>query len=344
MKSNFENKDFYFIAEIGVNHEGRIEDAKKIIDAAKRAGADAVKFQTYKAEKLASRIAMAYWDMTEESTNNQFELFKKYDALNFEDYRVLAEYCRELDIDFASTPFDLDAVDFLNSYVTYFKIASADITNLPLIRRIAQKNKPIILSTGASNKEEISQAIHEIKIINEIPITLLHCVLNYPTQNYNANLRMISDLQESFPNCRIGYSDHTKPNENYDVLILSYALGARVIEKHFTIDKNIRGNDHYHSMDENDVRNFLERLKSVESILGSAEKNFLASEEPARVNARRSIFYSSDLGSGDFVNSESFICLRPGIGISPMKIDEIVGRKLRRSVNAGDLVELDDFQ
>ena len=199
----------YIIAEIGVNHEGSLEKAKELIDLAKKSGAHAAKFQSYKASTIASRHSPAYWDLKEEPTKSQFELFQKYDVFNSREYQILADYCRKVRIDFLSTPFDLDFVDSLDSLMSVFKVASADITNVPLLRSVAQRTKPVILSTGASTIDEINTAV---LILNEAGcknIALMHCVLAYPTPYSMANLNMIGGLEKTFPDCLVGYSDHT---------------------------------------------------------------------------------------------------------------------------------------
>jgi N-acetylneuraminate synthase len=334
---NFRNKSIYFIAEAGVNHEGDLKKAKEMVLAASRAGADAIKFQTYKAEKIASKNALAYWDTNEEPLTNQYDLFRKFDGLNQEDYEELASFCRENQIDFASTPFDLEAVDFLDPLVSYFKIASADITNSLLIEKVAKKGKPIILSTGASTKAEIFEALSLIREFTSSDVCLMHCVLNYPTKNQNANLRMITDIAQTFSGNIVGYSDHTKANSNFDVLNSAFVLGAKVIEKHFTLDKNKSGNDHYHSLDEKELTLF-------QVILGSNEKNFLESEVAARENARRSLFYNQNFNKGDSIRGSDVIALRPGNGVSPMRLKEFVGKKLVRNVRQGEYLNETDFE
>ena len=334
----------YFIAEAGVNHEGDLNKAKEMVDAAKRGGADAIKFQTYKANMIASKHAIAYWDTSEEKSTSQYELFSKYDALNQADYEEIASYCHKTGIEFASTPFDVNSVDFLNPLVSYFKIASADITNAMLIQKVAEKNKPIILSTGASTITEIQEAISLIRNFTNSEVCLMHCILNYPTKNENANLRMITDISQKFPNFTIGYSDHTKPNKELTVLTSAYILGARIIEKHFTLNKNQSGNDHYHSLDETDIKYFIKRVTEVEEILGSKEKNFLQSEEIARQNARRSLFYNENIKRGSILTQEQIIALRPGSGISPMRLTEFLGLRLKVDVARGDFIEGKHFE
>ena len=244
----------YVIAEAGVNHEGNIELAKRLIDEASAGGAHAIKFQTYKAHLLAAEDSPSYWDLTKEPTKNQRELFKKYDNFDKKEYEQLKQECDKRGIEFLSTPFDTNAADFLNDLMPVFKISSSDITNLPFIKYMCSFGKPIILSTGASDISEISQVV---ELIDEMgnPLSLLHCVLNYPTLDENANLGMILDQKKKFPKAIPGYSDHTMPG-TMEVLKIATLLGAIILEKHFTFDKSLPGNDHYHAMDKDDLKFF----------------------------------------------------------------------------------------
>jgi sialic acid synthase SpsE len=262
----------YVIAEIGVNHEGSFDKAKMLIELAKEGGANAAKFQTYKANTLASINSPHYWDLEKENTKSQFKLFQKYDCFEPDDYVKLAEHCEKINIDFMSTPFDHFSVDFLDPIMSAYKVASADITNFPLIDLIARKKKPIILSTGASNISEIQDAIAVIQKNGNDQIALLHCILNYPTKNEDANLLMIQGLKKSFPKYTIGYSDHTLPLNNMLSLTTAYILGARIIEKHFTYDKSLPGNDHYHAMDLNDLKIFRKNLDDLIGLIGNEKE------------------------------------------------------------------------
>ena len=317
----------YIIAEIGVNHEGSLDKAKELIALAKEGGADAVKFQTYKAETLASKKSPAYWDLAKEPTTSQYELFKKYDKFGQREYEVLADHCRKVGIDFLSTPFDERAVDFLSPLVPCFKVASADITNLPLLRKIAKKGKPVLLSTGASTLAEIEMAIAELERAGCESVALLHCVLNYPTPYENAHLNMIESLHRTFPKHVIGYSDHTLPDEVMLVLTAAYLKGARIIEKHFTYDKTLPGNDHYHAMDVDDLKRFRENLELLQKAGGKAYKAPLSSENSARKNARRSIVLKKAVKRGEIITEELITCKRPAFGISPIHWDDVIGKK-----------------
>ena len=261
----------YFIAEIGVNHEANLNKAFKCIKDAKDGGAQAVKLQCYKAEKLASKYAGAYWDKKEERENSQLKLYQKFDKFDFPDYQKIINYCKKIKIDFIITPFDLDSINFFKNKVKYFKISSSDITNLPLIEKIADTKKPVILSTGASTKIEIIRALNILKKKTK-KIIILHCILNYPTKKENANLNMIFDLKNIWPT--IGLSDHTVPKDSHNILIQSYAMGVRYIEKHFTTNKKKQGNDHFHSFDKKDLKIFFKNLNNLKKILGKTKKTF----------------------------------------------------------------------
>lgn len=323
----------YVIAEIGVNHEGSVATAKLLIESAKRGGADAAKFQTYKAGLIASKFSPSYWDTTKEPTTSQYELFTKYDAFDEAEYRELALHCKKHGIEFVSTPFDLGAVDMLNPLVRYFKIASADITNPPLLRKVASTGKPVILSTGASNIGEIDDALTILRSAGAREICLMHCILNYPTRNENAHLGMLIDLRNRYPDLLLGYSDHTLPNEQMTSLISAHLLGAVVLEKHFTLDKSLPGNDHYHAMDENDLARFKVNVQNVHDLLGPTQiKAPIATEEISRLNARRSIVLAKNLKSGHKITSHDLVAKRPGTGISPMSWDEVIGRSVIRDL------------
>jgi len=322
-----ENSLPYVIAEVGVNHEGSIEKARELIEMAHIGGADAVKFQTYKAETLASKNSPSYWNLNKEPTTSQYQLFKKYDQFGEKEYELLAAHCQTVGIDFLSTPFDDRAVDFLSPMMHCFKIASADITNFPLLRRIASKDKPVLLSTGASTLAEIEMAVAELEKRGCSSIALLHCVLNYPTPYENAHLNMIMGLQSAFPDKIIGYSDHTLPDDSMLVLTAAYLKGAKIIEKHFTFDKSLPGNDHYHAMDIADLKRFKSALAFLRQIEGNTNKAPLEDETLAIHNARRSIVLKKYVDIGVIFTEDLLTCKRPGLGISPIHWDKVIGKK-----------------
>ena len=335
----------YIIAEIGVNHGGSINLAKKMIYLARKGGADAAKFQSYKAETLASRNSTAYWDTKKEVTKSQFDLFKKYDSFSAKDYRELASYSKKIGIDFISTPFDESAVDYLNPIVPFFKISSSDITNIPLLRKISKKKKPIILSTGAASINEIRNALKVLNKNGKKNVVLMHCILNYPTKNENANLRMIKGLQKNFPNNLIGYSDHTIADQKLSSLLAAFILGAVVLEKHFTYNKSLSGNDHYHSMDFKNLIEFKKTLEKIYFLLGKTEKKTpIHSENIARRNARRSIVSKKDINVGQKINKKSIICKRPGTGISPQYWDKVLGQFSKRKMKIDHVLQWSDIK
>lgn len=341
----------FVIAEIGVNyydiakkHDLTLLDAiKKMIMEAKNAGANAVKFQTYKAGKLASKYSPAYWDLKSEPTTSQYELFKKFDKLSDEDWSSVAEYCSKQSIMFLSTPFDLYSVDLLDELMPIFKIASADITNKPLLEHIASKNKPVLLSTGASNIAEIYNAKKIIELKSQRDLSLLHCVLSYPTLNQDANLSMIQYLQKTFPDNIIGYSDHTAPDEHMMILTYSYLKGAKIIEKHFTLDKTLPGNDHYHAMDPNDLKTFLANIAIIDQTNGQYVREVLPNEVESRKYARRSIIINNDMEINDIITMDKIDFKRPGTGISPMYLERILGRKLNKNKKEDEILHWKDI-
>jgi len=332
----------YIIAEAGVNHEGNMNLAYRLIEEAKEGGAHAIKFQTYKADTIASRNSPSYWDTDKEPTRSQYELFQKYDKFWKCEFEELKTYCEKVGIEFLSTPFDLESAEFLNDMVEVFKISSSDITNKPFIEFICDFGKPIILSTGASNLSEIEEAVSWITKKGN-PLALLHCILNYPTEDKNANLAMIADLIQKFPNNNIGYSDHTLPKD-MKTLETAVMLGAVILEKHFTHDKTLRGNDHYHAMDKEDLKTFNKNLNSLFELLGEYEKHALPSELPARQNARRSLVAKRDIPLGGKIGSADITWKRPGCGISPREIESVLGRKARKNISTDSLLAWSDFE
>ena len=337
----------YFIAELGVNFYDTaqekkislIDAAKMYIDAAKEVGVDAVKFQAYKAEKLASKFSPAYWDLTKETTTSQYELFKKFDNLNEQDYRTLSDYCKKVNIDFLATPFDHQSVDFLESMVEQYKISSSDITNFPLLKHIAQKNKPIIMSVGASNMDEIKEAVDFLVKNNCMDISLLHCVLSYPCKYEDANLCNILTLKKEFPMMKIGYSDHTVPDSDMLVLSTAYAYGAEILEKHFTLDKTLEGNDHYHSGDKIDFKKAIDNFDFISRISGTKEKKVFVCERNSRKEARRSIVVNKKLKKNSIIGEADLEIKRPGNGIQPKDIDKVIGKQTKCDLEQDTVLE-----
>ena len=320
----------YVIAEAGVNHEGSMEIARRLIDEAAASGADAIKFQTYRAETLASRDSPAYWDTSKEPTKSQYELFKRHDSFWKSEFEELKKHCDKAGIEFLSTPFDAESAVFLNDLMAVFKISSSDITNLPFIRLICDFGKPVILSTGAAHLHEIAEAVEWIENAGN-PLALLHCVLNYPTADENAALGMIPALGRIFPQKIIGYSDHTLPDDMH-ILETATLLGARILEKHFTHDKSLPGNDHYHAMDMRDLARFRKRLGHILSSIGPLEVRALPEEEPARKHARRSLVAAANIRAGHAITPEDLTWKRPAHGISPRHYDEVLGMRARLDI------------
>lgn len=343
------NKQPFLIADIGVNFydiakkEGisDMEAAKLMIDEAKRCGVDAVKFQSYKAETIASRNSPAYWDLSEEPTDSQFELFKKFDKFGADEYRQLADYCKQVGIMFLSTPFDFDSVDYLDEFMDIYKISSSDLTNIPFIEYVASKNKPILLSTGAATMREIREAVKAIEEVSLVDIAIMHCVLSYPTAYEDANLLMIKDLVNTFPNYEIGYSDHTKPDVNMVVLTTAYNYGATILEKHFTLDKSLTGNDHYHAMDPSDVYKFKKNVVFLSKINGRLNKQPLICESSARKEARRSIVAKIDIKKGDVISKFNVTFKRPGTGIPPADLDKVIGKTATEDICEDTLIDFE---
>ena len=348
---NIFNKYPFLIAEIGVNfydiaEERKISDmdaAKLMIDEAKLCGVDAVKFQSYKAETIASKNSPAYWDLSEEPTTSQYELFKKFDKFSKEEYRQLADYCHSKGIMFLSTPFDFESADYLDEFMDIYKISSSDLTNIPFIKHIASKNKPILLSTGASTLNEIKHAVKAIEEVSTVDIAIMHCVLSYPTEYEDANLLMIKDLAFNFPNYEIGYSDHTRPDENMMVLTTAFNYGAGILEKHFTLNKNLKGNDHYHAMDPSDVVKFKDNIKFITKINGMKNKQPLICESSARREARRSVVTIRDIKKGEKITMADLTFKRPGTGISPSQIDEVIGKTANCDISEDTLIDFSMF-
>lgn len=327
----------YLIAEMGVNFydtakaEGisPMDAAKRYIDGAAEAGCDCAKFQSYKADTIVSKNSPAYWDTTKEPTKTQYELFQKHDSFGEAEFAELCEYTHAKGLDFTSTPFDYASADYLVKYVDFYKISSSDASNLPFIEHIGAKGKPVVLSVGASYLSEVDEAVRALKRSGCADITILHCVLSYPTDPANANLRVIETLGSVFPDVRVGYSDHVAPDASMQTLSTAYLLGAQVIEKHFTLDKSLPGNDHYHSGDVEDFKRAVANFRFIDRVLGSSEKTVLACEETPRREARRSLVLTRDMKAGEVIAKEDLMPKRPGTGIAPTYSDIVVGRAVR---------------
>jgi len=327
------------ILEAGVNHDGNLEKAFKLIDLGVESGADFIKFQTYSANKLAANNSPSYWNLKEEPTTSQIELFSRYDGFTFEDYKSLIDHCEKNKTQFLTTCFDTDWLDLLALYLPFFKIASADITNFVLIKAIAEKGKPILLSTGASSFDEIAAALRLIRLITDAEVCLMHCVLNYPTEFQNANLSRISELKHRFPDTLIGYSDHTRSEFSHIAISLAVQLGATIIEKHFTYDKEQVGNDHYHSFDVDDVKLLYKNFAVTRDMLSFKESSFLNIQGDARTFARRGLYASRHIEKGSVIGLEDLIPLRPTVldgGFLGSEVDLVVGKISKVAIPQGE--------
>lgn len=339
----------YLIAEMGVNFYDTakvlritpLEAAKRYIDAAADAGINCAKFQSYKADTIVSKNSPAYWDVTKEPTKTQYELFLKHDSFGKTEYQELCNYTHAKGLDFTSTPFDYESADYLADMVDFYKISSSDLSNLPFVRYIGAKGKPVYLSAGAAYLAEVDEAIRALKESGCKDIVILHCVLSYPTDPSNANLRVIETLKKDFPDIRIGWSDHVAPDNTMMTLAVAYLLGAEVIEKHFTLDKSLPGNDHYHSADSEDFKKAIANFKWIDRVLGSPEKTVLDCEVISRREARRSLVLTRNMKKGEIIQESDLLSKRPGTGVSPQFMEIIIGRKVTRDLDADTVLMWD---
>ncbi len=325
----------FIIAEAGVNHNGSFEMAKRLIDVAKRAGADAVKFQTFKAKDLAVKHAKKESYMKTKD-KNQYDMLSRLELSN-EDYKNLALYCKKKNIIFLSTPYDEPSADFLEKLnVSAFKIGSGEITHIPLIEHVAKKGLPVIISTGASNISEVSEAVRAIKRQGNNKIILLHCTSYYPAPFDQINLRVIQTLQKLF-GVIVGYSDHT---QGIAASIGAVALGARVIEKHFTSDKNLEGPDHKASIEPKELKELILNIRNIEKALGTPEKRPTKVEHEEITLGRRSIVASRNIIKGEIITSDMLAVKRPGTGLAPKYITKLIGKTAKNNIPKDTLLSL----
>lgn len=331
-------KRVYIIAEAGVNHNGSIEFAKQLVDVAVCAGADAIKFQTFKAANLVSKKAEKadYQKQTTSAEESQFDMIRKLE-LNEVAHRVLIAYCQEKGIEFLSTPFDHDSIELLHSLgIKTFKIPSGEITNLPYLRHTGRLNKQIILSTGMASLGEIETALEVLVNAGTArnQISILHANTEYPTPMQDVNLRAMQTIGLAF-NLPYGYSDHT---QGIEVPIAAVALGASVIEKHFTLDRNMEGPDHKASLEPEELAAMVQSIRNIEIALGSAVKQPSPSEAKNKPIARKSIVAKIAIKKGERLTADNLTVKRPGTGISPMRWDEMLGSVAQRDYQADDLI------
>jgi N,N'-diacetyllegionaminate synthase len=337
-----EGAPVFFIAEAGVNHNGSLKMAKELIDVAVEAGADAVKFQTYVAENVMTKDAekASYQKEVTGSGETQYEMVKKME-LNEEQHQELVEHCRRRGIMFLSTPFDFASIELLAKLeVPAYKISSGDLTNLPFLRALAEKKKPIILSTGLATLGEVEEAVQCIEGAGCHDLILLHCTTSYPTQYRDVNLRAMLTLKHAFQ-LPVGYSDHTPGSE---VALAAVALGARIIEKHFTLDKNLPGPDHRASLEPAELKSCIAAIRNIEAALGDGIKRCMAGELVNRDVARKSIVALQEITKGTVLTKELIGIKRPGHGIPPKYYEQLIGKVAKRTIKADQVMEFSDVE
>ncbi|QZY54312.1 N-acetylneuraminate synthase [Crassaminicella profunda] len=314
----------FIIAEAGVNHNGNINIAKMLIDAAVEAGVDAIKFQTFKADGLVTKKApKAEYQKETTGSGNQYEMLKKLE-LSMEEHLTLKEYCHKKGILFISTPFDFESVDLLEKLnMPLYKISSGDLTNIPLLKYIAKKNKPIILSTGMANLGEVEDAVECIRNISNSELTLLHCTSNYPTNYKDVNLNAMITLKNAFK-LEVGYSDHTL---GIEIPIAAVAMGAKVIEKHFTLDRYMEGPDHESSLEPEELKEMVKSIRNIENAFGDGMKKCNKNEEKSKLVSRKSIVAKRAIQIGEIIRKDMLDFKRPANGIEPKWVDDIIGKK-----------------
>jgi len=334
------NKTF-IIAEAGVNHNGSIRIAKKLIDAAKSAGADAIKFQTFKAEKLVTKDAAKadYQKRTTATDETQYKMLKKLE-LSENDHKELFNYCKRKRITFISSPFDEESVDILNNLgIEIFKIPSGEITNLPILKHISRIGKEMILSTGMSNLGEVETAVDCIYKEGNKKLTLLHCVTEYPAPYLEINLKAMLTLKNAF-NLPVGYSDHTK---GIEISLAAVALGAQVIEKHFTLDRNMEGPDHKASLEPNELRMMINAIRNIEKAIGDGIKRPAKCEIKNLKVARKSIVVKKALKVGDKITINHLTLKRSGSGIEPKFFEILIGRTVNKDLKIDSVINWSDL-
>jgi len=328
----------FVIAEAGVNHNGSLELAKQLVDAVKESGADCVKFQTFISKNVVSKNAKKA-DYQKQRTNaeeTQLDMLKKLE-LSFDEFVELSQYCTEKEIEFLSTAFDFESIEFLNGLgMSRWKIPSGDITNLPYLIKIAQLNMPVILSTGMSTMDDIRNAVAALKENGAGDITVLHCTTEYPTPYSDVNLNAMLSIKKEF-NVNVGYSDHTK---GIEVPIAAVALGAKVIEKHFTLDRNMEGPDHKASLEPSELKAMVDAIRNIEVALGDGKKLPAESEKKNMVVARKSIIAKRNISKGEIFSEDNLSVKRPGEGISPMMWFDVLGKVAIRDFKEDELIEL----
>ncbi|RKI37726.1 N-acetylneuraminate synthase [bacterium D16-51] len=326
----------YIIAEAGVNHNGSIELAKELVDIAKSSGADCVKFQTFKSENLVSNAAQkAEYQIRATGDTSQKDMLKKLE-LSYDEFLELKNYCDKVGICFLSTPFDFDSIAFLNMIdMPFWKIPSGEVTNFPYLIALAKTGKPIIMSTGMCEMDEIEMAVHVLQENGAGDIKLLHCNTEYPTPFEDVNLSAMIEMQKKF-NVEIGYSDHT---EGIEVAIAAVALGATVIEKHFTLSREMEGPDHKASIEPDGLAAMVSGIRNIEKAIGDGKKKVSASEKKNKIIVRKSIVAGRKIKKGEIFTEENITVKRPGKGISPIHWNKVLGSKAVRDFEKDELIE-----
>ncbi|MGL4589751.1 MAG: N-acetylneuraminate synthase [Mycoplasmatales bacterium] len=333
----------YIIAEIGCNHNGDMELARKMVDKAVECGVDAVKFQTFKADKLISKYAPKadYQKITTGEADSQLEMTKKLE-MSFEEYLKIRDYTAAKGVDVFSTPFDDESLDFLISTdMAVYKIPSGEITNLPYLEKIGKLGKKVIISTGMAVMDEIKEAVRILEENGTSDITILHCTTEYPTKYPDLNLNVIKTLQTEFPNNDIGYSDHSV---GYEVPIVAVSMGATIIEKHFTLDNDMPGPDHKASANPDILKRLVSGIRNIEEAMGSFDKLPVEAEIKNKVVARKSIIAKIQIKKGDVFTEENITTKRPGNGISPMKWYDVLGKVAEKDFEEDQLIEHSMFE
>jgi len=326
----------FIIAEAGLNHNGDVELAKNLIDVAKNAGSDAVKFQTFKTERIVTKYAEKpmYQKLTTNPDTSQYYMIKRLE-LTDEDFEDISCYAKEKGIIFLSSAFDVESVDLIDRLgVPAFKVASGEITNFPLLQSIAEKNKPIILSTGMSTLEEIEDSLQFIRSHGTMDIVLLHCVTGYPLKIDDANLKLIKSLRHRF-HLPVGFSDHTP---GIEMSLAAVALGAVIIEKHFTLDRTLPGPDHRASLEQNELKQMIHLIRNIEKGMGNGIKRLTDGEELIKRTARKSIVAKVEIQKGSIITKNMLDFKRPGIGIEPKYLDRVIGKRARMSIKPDELI------
>ncbi len=330
-----ENQPVFIIAEAGVNHNGDMKLAKKLVDAAKEAGVDVVKFQTFKSENIVTADAKqaTYQSKNTGKTESQYDMLKRLE-LSYADFTDLKKYCDKKGIIFSSTPHSSkEDVDLVAKLCPFIKVGSGDLTNIPILEYIASKKLPIILSTGMATMREIQDAVKIISPRNK-KLILLHCTTNYPTPFDEVNLEAMATMAKKFK-LPIGYSDHT---EGIEISLAAVAMGACVIEKHFTLDKNLPGPDHKASLEPRELKKMVEGIRAIEAAFGDGIKKLTLSELAIAKIARKSIVAASDIIKGTVIKESVLAIKRPGTGIAPKHIDTIIGRKAKQDIKKDELI------